>query len=57
MFGIFKKKSEIEKLEDRYSKLIKEWHSLSSINRSASDLKYAEAQDVISKIEALISNK
>ena len=57
MFGIFRKKSEIEKLEDKYSKLLEEWHSLSTVNRTASDLKYAEAQDVISKIEKLISTK
>ena len=40
MFGIFKKKSAIEKLQDRYKKLMSEWHELSTTNRTASDLKY-----------------
>ena len=43
MFGIFKKKSELEKLQDRYKSLMKDWHALSSVNRAESDKKYAEA--------------
>ena len=39
MFGIFKKKTPIEKLQDRYKKLMSEWHQLSSTDRSASDAK------------------
>lgn len=46
MFGIFKKKSKKEKLEEKFKKLMQEWHELSSINRSASDDKFAEAQDI-----------
>lgn len=53
MFGLFKKKSEIEKLQDKYNKLMKEWHELSSINRSESDKKYAEAENVAKQIEKL----
>lgn len=53
MFGIFKKKTPIEKLQDRYKKLMSEWHQLSSTDRSASDAKYAEAQAVLNEIENL----
>jgi hypothetical protein len=57
MFGIFKKSSEAEKLQKQYNKLMKEWHSLSSINRSESDKKYAQAQDILNKIEAFQTKK
>ena len=53
MFGLFKKKSEVEKLQEKYQKLMKEAFDLSKINRSASDSKYAEADVVQKKIEAL----
>ena len=53
MFGIFKKKSPIEKLQDRYKKLLSEWHQLSSTDRSASDAKYAEAQSILNEIDNL----
>lgn len=53
MFGLFKSKSELEKLQLKYEKLMKEWHRLSTINRSKSDQIYAEAQEVMNKIEAL----
>ena len=54
MFGLFKKKkSKIEKLEEKFKKLMQEWHKLSTINRSASDQKYVEAQLVGEQINAL----
>ncbi len=53
MFKLFKKKSELEKLQARYKTLMKEWHSLSSINRSESDKKYAEAEAVLKQIDSL----
>ncbi len=46
MFSLFKRKSKREKLEEKFKKLMQEWHELSSINRSASDKKYAEAQEI-----------
>ena len=55
MFGIFKKKTAVEKLQDRYKKLMSEWHELSTTNRSASDLKYAEAQKLLDEIDKLNS--
>ena len=53
MFGLFKKKSETEKLQLKYEGLMKEWHSLSSTNRAESDKKYAEAQEIMTKLENL----
>jgi len=53
MFGLFKKKSEREILEIAYKKLLEESFKLSTVNRAASDLKRAEAEDVLKKIEAL----
>ena len=53
MFGIFKKKSEEEKLQEKYKKLMKEGYDLQSIDRRASDQKYYEADQVLKKIESL----
>jgi hypothetical protein len=53
MFNIFRKKSEIEKLESKFKKLMQEWHEYSSINRKISDEKYAMAQALIPKIDQL----
>ncbi|NNE33470.1 MAG: Lacal_2735 family protein [Winogradskyella sp.] len=53
MFGLFKKTSELEKLQKKYEKLMAEWHALSTTNRAKSDKKYAEAQKVIEQIEVL----
>ena len=56
MFGLFKKKSEIEKLQDQYKKKMKEGYDLQSIDRSASDQKYLEADQILQKIDALQNN-
>ena len=53
MFGIFKKKSEEEKLQEKYKKLMEEGFKLQSSNRSDSDQKYLEADNVLKEIEAL----
>tara|TARA_B100001063_G_C16447451_1_gene396627 strand:+ start:325 stop:489 length:165 start_codon:yes stop_codon:yes gene_type:complete len=53
MFGIFKKRTEKDKLEIQYEKLLKESYKLSTINRTASDAKAAEADAILKKIEAL----
>ena len=53
MFGLFKKTSEVDKLQKKYEKLMKEWHALSTTNRSESDKKYAEAQAIQEQIEQL----
>ena len=53
MFGLFKKKSSREKLEEKYNKLLLEAHNLSTINRTKSDEKTAEAHKVLKELEAL----
>ncbi|MDT0606307.1 Lacal_2735 family protein [Croceitalea rosinachiae] len=53
MFGLFKKKSEKEKLQQQYAKLLKEAHSLSTTNRKLSDQKTYEAEEVMKQLEKL----
>lgn len=53
MFGLFKKKSEKEKLQDQYKKLIEEAYKLSHTDRAASDKKTAEADEILKQIESL----
>jgi TRAP-type mannitol/chloroaromatic compound transport system substrate-binding protein len=53
MFGLFKKKSEYEKLEEKYKALLKEAFELSTMNRSQSDLKQAEAEEVWKQMELM----
>ncbi|WP_034229235.1 Lacal_2735 family protein [Aquimarina pacifica] len=53
MLGLFKKKSRTEVLQKKYEKLMSQWHELSTVNRSESDAKYAEAQKVLEEIDAL----
>lgn len=50
MFGIFKKKSSLEKLQEKHAKLLHEAFMLSKSNRSASDAKMAEAELVDKEI-------
>lgn len=57
MFGLFKKKSEIDKLEERYQKLLKEAYTLSTSNRKLSDQKTADAHAVLQEIEHLTNAK
>ncbi|PXY01607.1 hypothetical protein DF185_09045 [Marinifilum breve] len=53
MFRLFKKKSKVEVLQKKYQNLMKEWHQLSKTNRTKSDQKYAEAQQILTEIETL----
>ena len=55
MFGLFKKKSEMEKLQDKYKKLLAESHTLSQRDRKAADMKMAEAEEVAKQIDDLKS--
>ena len=52
--GLFKRKSEKEKLQDKYAKLMAEAHKLSTTNRKRSDEKVAEAEEVMKRIDALV---
>ena len=53
MFGLFKKKSEKDRLYEQYQKLAEEAHSLSTTNRKLSDQKTYEAEEVMKKLEML----
>jgi len=53
MFGIFKKKTESEKLQIKYESLLKEAYKLSKINRTQSDQKAFEADEVLKQIEKI----
>ena len=53
MFGLFKKKTEIEKLEIKYKALLKEAYDLSKTSRSMSDKKTFEAEEISKQIEIL----
>ncbi|MFZ9004117.1 MAG: Lacal_2735 family protein [Robiginitalea sp.] len=53
MLGLFRKKSPEQKLQKQYEKLMSEAHRLSQSNRTAGDAKYAEAQEILEKIDAL----
>ncbi|WP_445747879.1 Lacal_2735 family protein [Polaribacter sp.] len=57
MFGLFKKKSEVEKLHEDYKKIMQEAYQLQSINRSESDQKYVEADNILNKIKLLEEKK
>jgi hypothetical protein len=53
MFGLFKQKSEKEKLQAQYEKLLKKSHELSTTNRAESDKVAAQAEEIAQKIEKL----
>ncbi|NIJ44755.1 hypothetical protein FHR24_001194 [Wenyingzhuangia heitensis] len=53
MLSYFKKKNPLDKLESKYKLLLKEAHQLSTTNRSKSDAKIAEAEQVAQEIEQL----
>jgi hypothetical protein len=57
MFGLFKKKTQIEKLQKTYESLMKDAYNLSRINRKESDQKYSEANAILKTIESLEKNK
>ena len=57
MFGLFKKKSPVDKLQAQYKTVMKEAFDLSKVNRSAGDAKYAEAEEIQKKIDNLMHNK
>mgnify|MGYP000361907287 CR=1 FL=1 len=55
MFGLFKKKTDVEKLQEKYKKVMEEAFKLQSINRSDSDKKYLEADNLLKQIEQIQS--
>jgi hypothetical protein len=53
MFGLFKKKTELEKLQDTYKSLLDKSYKLSHSNRTEADKVMAEAEEIGRKIEEL----
>lgn len=57
MFGIFKRKTEKEKLLVRYKEIKDEAYRLSKIDRRKSDEKEKEANDILDAIDKIESTK
>ena len=53
MFGLFKRKTERERLQEKYAQLMEEAYNLSSVNRKLSDDKVYEAESIMKRIENL----
>ncbi|NND62588.1 MAG: Lacal_2735 family protein [Flavobacteriaceae bacterium] len=53
MLGLFRKKSEKERLQEKYEKLQQEAYRLSTINRKLSDQKTFEAEEVMKQLEKI----
>jgi hypothetical protein len=53
MFGLFKKKTEKQKLQEKYEKLMTKYYKLSTVNRTEADKVFAEAEEIDKKIEDL----
>ena len=47
---LFKRKTETDRLQDKYDSLMAEGYRLSKINRTESDQKYFEANQVLDEI-------
>ena len=52
MLNIFKKTSPLQNLYKKHEQLLKNAHRLSKTNRSLSDPKYAEAEELLNQITA-----
>ena len=50
---LFKRKTELEKLQDKYDSLMEEAYKLSKVNRTKSDEKTFEANEVLSEMTKL----
>ena len=53
MFGLFKKKSKKEKLQNQYNKLKKEAFEMSKFDRKKSDELEKKADDILKEIQKL----
>lgn len=53
MFGLFKKKTEKEKLSAEYRKLMEQAHKMSHSDRKAADRLIYEAEQIAKKMDAL----
>ena len=52
MFGLFKKRSPVEKLYEKHRALLAKSHQLSHSNRAEADRLQAEAEEVLKEIDA-----
>lgn len=50
---LFRKKSKSEKLEIKHKKILEEAFKLSKTNRTDSDKKYVEANEILNQIELI----
>lgn len=57
MFKLFSKKSKLPALQKQYKKLQEEAYNLSKTDRSASDKKVAEAEEVQKQIVQIIAEE
>jgi hypothetical protein len=55
--GIFRKKTEADRLRKRYQRLMEEAYRISRTDRKASDKKYAEADAVMQRIYDLENSR
>ncbi len=55
MFGLFKRKSPIEKLQVKYNKLMKDYHEISKVNRKEAEKYYVQAETILTEIKAVQS--
>lgn len=53
MFGLFKKKTEKQVLEEKYRKLLEKSHRLSTVNRRQADEALAQAEEVAKEMAKL----
>lgn len=53
MVAVFKTNPKEEKLQKKYEKLMKEFQMLLPMDRKESDKKFAEAQEILNKIDRL----
>ena len=56
MFGIFRRKTKIEKLNLKYKSLMNASYNLSKTNRKKSEEKYFQADEILKEIEILKRN-
>ncbi len=56
MLGLFKQRTKTEVLQKKYESLMKKSFDLSTTRRAESDKVFAEAQEVLTSIEALEKN-
>ncbi|WP_339675742.1 Lacal_2735 family protein [Cyclobacterium marinum] len=53
MFGLFKKKSPLEKLQEQYQSFLEKAHKASHHDRKLSDQLVAEAEEIAKKIDKI----